>query len=250
MSQTKLLRTFSRHVVSFIIVVFVECQPCETNHLNGSYCRVSAVLHRGQTHLYCREDIIKWVMEIYNLVYRHNKYVWLSFLHLSFQQPNLKISTAKIQLCCVSLNIRIQNSSTITLRPRQNLRHFADDIFKCVSLNGYLLISITVWLKFVPKGPNTNIPSLVQIIAWRRPGDKPLSEPVMVKLLTHICVTRPQGAMRLNSLWHILHMVDDIRFTIPILRWWPGQWRRQGIVTSNTFHEVCSQTWRLITHGN
>ena len=29
-------------------------------------------------------------------------------------------------------------------------------------------------------------------MAWRRPGDKPLSEPMMVSLLTHICVTRPQ----------------------------------------------------------
>ena len=37
-----------------------------------------------------------------------------------------------------------------------------------------------------------NIPALVQIMAWRRPGDKPLSEPMMVSLLMHICVTRPQ----------------------------------------------------------
>ena len=29
-------------------------------------------------------------------------------------------------------------------------------------------------------------------MAWRRPGDKPLSEPMMVSLLMHICVTRPQ----------------------------------------------------------
>ena len=29
-------------------------------------------------------------------------------------------------------------------------------------------------------------------MAWRRPGDKPLSEPMMVNLLMHICVTRPQ----------------------------------------------------------
>ena len=29
-------------------------------------------------------------------------------------------------------------------------------------------------------------------MAWRRPGDKPLSEPMLVSLLTHICVTRPQ----------------------------------------------------------
>ena len=47
-------------------------------------------------------------------------------------------------------------------------------------------------LKFVPKGPINNIPALVQIMAWRRPGDNPLSEPVMVSLMTHICVTRPQ----------------------------------------------------------
>ena len=29
-------------------------------------------------------------------------------------------------------------------------------------------------------------------MVWRRSGDKPLSEPMMVILLTHICVTRPQ----------------------------------------------------------
>ena len=33
---------------------------------------------------------------------------------------------------------------------------------------------------------------MVQIMAWRRSGDKPLSEPMMVILPTHICVTRPQ----------------------------------------------------------
>ena len=41
-------------------------------------------------------------------------------------------------------------------------------------------------------GSNNNIPALVQIIAWRCPGDMPLSEPMIVTLLTHICVTRPQ----------------------------------------------------------
>ena len=46
--------------------------------------------------------------------------------------------------------------------------------------------------KFLPKDPVNNIPALVQIMAWRRPGDKPLSEPMMASLPTHICVTRPQ----------------------------------------------------------
>ena len=53
-------------------------------------------------------------------------------------------------------------------------------------------ILIKILLKFVPSGPINNIPALVQIIAWRRPGDKPLSEPMMVILLAHVCVPRPQ----------------------------------------------------------
>ena len=78
-----------------------------------------------------------------------------------------------------------------TLRPRQNGCHFAD-VLKCIFLNGNLLILIKISLKFVPKGPINNIPAMVQIMAWRRACDKPLSEPMMVSLPTHICVTRPQ----------------------------------------------------------
>ena len=47
-------------------------------------------------------------------------------------------------------------------------------------------------LKFVPKGLIDDIAALVHIMAWHRPGDKPLSEPVMVSLLTHIYATQPQ----------------------------------------------------------
>ena len=60
-----------------------------------------------------------------------------------------------------------------TLRPRQNGRHLSDAIFKCIFVNENVLISIRISLKFVPKGPNNNIPALVQIMAWRRLGDKP-----------------------------------------------------------------------------
>ena len=79
-----------------------------------------------------------------------------------------------------------------TLRPRQNGRRFADITFKRIFLNENVRISIKISLKFVPKGPINNNPALVQIMAWRRPGDKPLSEPMLVSLLTHLCVTRPQ----------------------------------------------------------
>ena len=79
-----------------------------------------------------------------------------------------------------------------TLRPRPNGRRFADDTFKRIFFNENVRISIKISLKFVPKGPINNIPALVQIMAWRRPGDKPLSEPMVVILVTHICVTRSQ----------------------------------------------------------
>ena len=70
----------------------------------------------------------------------------------------------------------------ISLRLRQNRRHFADDVFKCNFMNKIGWIPIEISLKFVPKGPINNIPALVQIMAWRRTGDKPLSEPMMTQL--------------------------------------------------------------------
>ena len=86
-----------------------------------------------------------------------------------------------------------------TLRPRQNGRHFADDMLNAIFLNENVWIPIKISLKFVRKGPIDNIPSLVQIMAWRRPGDRPLSEPMMVRLPTHICVTWPQWLMHSNN---------------------------------------------------
>ena len=71
-----------------------------------------------------------------------------------------------------------------TLRPRQNGHHFLDDIFKCIFLNENVSISIMISLKFVPRGQINNIPALVQIMAWRLHSAKPLSEPMMVSLLT------------------------------------------------------------------
>ena len=71
-----------------------------------------------------------------------------------------------------------------------------------IFLNENIRFSIKISLKFVPKFPINSIPVLVQIMAWRRPGDKPLSEPMMVFLLTHICVTRPQWVKQLIFCGH------------------------------------------------
>ena len=69
---------------------------------------------------------------------------------------------------------------------------FLDDIFTGIFSNENVLISINISLKFVPKGQINNIPALVQMMAWRPPGDKPLSESMMVSLPTHICITQSQ----------------------------------------------------------
>ena len=57
--------------------------------------------------------------------------------------------------------------------------------------NENVRISIKISLKFVPEGLINNIPALVQVMAWCWPGDKPLYEPMMVRLLKHICITWP-----------------------------------------------------------
>ena len=63
------------------------------------------------------------------------------------------------------------NTNVNTLRPRQNGRYFAEDIFKFIFLNENAWISIKISLKFVCIVPINNILALVQIMAWRRQGD-------------------------------------------------------------------------------
>ena len=55
----------------------------------------------------------------------------------------------------------LENRVLNTLRPRQNGRCFADDIFKCIFLNENVWIPIEISLKFVPKGPINYTPALV-----------------------------------------------------------------------------------------
>ena len=79
-----------------------------------------------------------------------------------------------------------------TLRPRQKGHYFADGAFKCIFLNKNVWILMKIFLKFIPKGPINNISVLVKLMGWRPPGSELLSEPIMVRLLMHTCVTQPQ----------------------------------------------------------
>ena len=114
---------------------------------------------------------------------------------------------AEVHFCVIS----DYHLAVSTLRPRQNGRYFPDDIIECIFLKENVLIPIKISLKLVPKSPINNISALVQIMAWRQPGGKPLSEPMLVRLPTHICVTRSQWVNYIqfhNGAWHGLQCVN------------------------------------------
>ena len=68
---------------------------------------------------------------------------------------------------CFCVESKIHPSRVNTLRPRQDGRHFPDDIFKRIFLNENAWILIKISLKFVPKGSTNNIPALVQATKWQ-----------------------------------------------------------------------------------
>ena len=63
----------------------------------------------------------------------------------------------------------------------QNGHHFADDIFRCIFVNEKFCILIKISLKFAAKGSIDDNPALIEIMAWRQIGDKPLSEPMLTQ---------------------------------------------------------------------
>ena len=104
-----------------------------------------------------------------------------------------KLSHFKV--CCLFS----KHATGLTQWGRDKWTPFRRRHFQMHFLEWKFWIPIKISLKFVSKVPINNIPALVQIMAWRRSGAKPLSEPMMVSLLTHICVTRPQWVNKQGS---------------------------------------------------
>ena len=101
--------------------------------------------------------------------------ILIEILTFSFKKMRLKVSPAKRRPFCLGLNELTHPP------PRQNGHHFAGDIFRCIFVNDKFCILIEISLKFVPYGLVDNSQALVQIMAWRRIGDKPFSEPILAK---------------------------------------------------------------------
>ena len=83
-------------------------------------------------------------------------------------------------------------------------------------------------------------------MALRRSGDKPLSEPIMVRLQTHICVTRLQWVK-----WHSVH--DNIKhvFLLKVLWWfWIFEQTLFNVIMRDIVANIIRFVWnhRCITH--
>ena len=134
---------------------------------------------------------------VHRLIVIHDEAVGIRYLDVMLLCYGTPSWHRRKYASCLSRNVmfvllQISHEVNNTLRPRQNGCTFPDDTLIRIFLNENVRISIKMSLKFAPKGSINNIPPLVQIMAWHRPCDKPLSEPMMGSLLTHICVTRPQ----------------------------------------------------------
>ena len=81
------------------------------------------------------------------------------------------------------------HADTLTHWDQDNLAAILQTMFFS---NEYACLLLRISLRLIHKIQINNIPTLVQIISWCRLGDNPFSEPMMVNLLTCICITRPQ----------------------------------------------------------
>ena len=80
---------------------------------------------------------------------------------------------------------------------------FADDIFKCISWMKMYTLRLKFHWSLFPRVQSTIFKHWFR----ERPGDKPLSKPMMAILLTNIFVTRPQWVNdpSIGVSWHVFH---------------------------------------------
>ena len=165
--------------------------------------------------------------------------------------------------------VYVSHGNVNTFRLRRNGQHFTDDIFKRIFFSENVWISIKISLKIVPTGPITNFLALVQIMAWRRPGDKPSSmnqwwlvyrriyESLGFNELTllpceswwHICTfgsgigLAPATRRLSHSCWYIYQML--LILVISHYLWsWPMLWFIYTAVLGPKYHE-CHRTAML-----
>ena len=152
-----------------MISVFVIIIPHHL-HIVGLICQFSQWSIRLVKKIMIRYYKNWWKQQV-RLSNNVNVFDPRGFVMTTFEDSNIVYSMLWQRQGVKQHNCHLIN----TLRSGPNGCHSPDDILK------------GIFLKFVPKVPIANTPALVQIMTWRQPGDKPLSEPMM-----HIGVTWSQ----------------------------------------------------------
>ena len=133
----------------------------------------------------------------------------------------------------------------------QNDCHFANKNFKCIFLNENIWILIKISLKVVASSPIDNKPALVQIMAWHRPGDMPLSEPMLVSSLTHICVTQPQWVndFKYVFMYRVVSRTESSQWETPLLCKDISHWLDASLESALMYHVIFQDDrWGSLTH--
>ena len=140
-------------------------------------------------------------------------YQFIVFIGICMWWPNMCISLIKLWSIWTGVKITLTHWGPDKMAANI-LTTFSNAFFK-----ENVWISIDISLKCVCEGQINNIPALVQIMAWRRPGDKPLSEPMMIDLLMHICCTLPQRVNWDHSGYGLTHERWHYNVTWPLIGW-------------------------------
>ena len=123
---------------------------------------------------WCHQNNLSWIVPLLGTKYE------LYFFPRNIWIRHIMVSSI-LATYCLDKSPRIVHAVN-TLRASKMAAVFADNIYKCIFLTENVLISLNISRKFVLEIPINNIPALVQIMAWRPPNDKPLTEPMMVYL--------------------------------------------------------------------
>ena len=206
---TFLLSSFYQLAPKCTNVIYLAIWEYKYNHLDGLAkdkgcgCAIANALelqqscaklnHRYSLHM----EIAQWMTSLgHRKLFRYNKPLETPTKQCLTLQSASRRFIPVIE--CTQNPVEIYNEHINTLRPRRYGRHVTDAILQCIILNDNVWITIKISSNFVPWGPIDNNRTLDQIITWCRPDDKPLSEPIMITLLTHICAIRRCKHGKLN----------------------------------------------------
>ena len=121
-----------------------------------------------------------------------------------------------------------QGATVNTLRPRQNGRHFADNIFKCSFLTENFWILNEISPKYVPYGLTDNMATLVKIMAWRRTCDNPLSESMLVYFIDKNSWYPGSPKMNVTRYPSSLRLILSVVCLEICRKWSTNQWPGNG----------------------